>query len=112
MNLPDTCRTLGVTDQAWGQPLDDEVNFKLVYSSERITPGDKKNTFEMTIRIVSGKDEETRERIARAYEAIVLAGVFRASSIKVAEAAKVVENTQRGINIALINEVAMICDRR
>ncbi len=107
----------GVTEEICG-PILERVSglrqgddFKLAYSPERINPGDKKNTFETTVKIVSGEDDETLERVAEAYAAIVPAGVFRATSIKVAEAAKVVENTQRDINIALMNEVAMICDR-
>jgi len=107
----------GVTEEICGpilarvSGLRQGVDFKLGYSPERINPGDKKNTFETTVKIVSGEDDETLERVAKAYEAIVPAGVFRATSIKVAEAAKVVENSQRDINIALMNEVAMICDR-
>jgi len=87
------------------------VDFKLGYSPERINPGDKKNTFETVTKIVSGEDEATLERVASAYGAIVPAGVFRAANLKVAEAAKVIENTQRDTNIALMNEVAHICDR-
>src|SRR6185437_5224041 len=71
------------------------VDFKLGYSPERINPGDKKNTFETTVKIVAGEDGPTLERVAEAYAAIVPAGIFRATSIKVAEAAKVIENTQR-----------------
>lgn len=87
------------------------IDFKLGYSPERINPGDKKNTFETVVKIVSGEDPETLERVAAAYGAIVPAGVFRAANIKVAEAAKVIENAQRDINIAFMNEVARICDR-
>ena len=86
------------------------VDFKLGYSPERINPGDRKNTFETVTKIVSGEDEATLERVAAAYGAIVPAGVFRAANLKVAEAAKVIENTQRDTNIALMNEVAHICD--
>ncbi|MGD8318650.1 MAG: nucleotide sugar dehydrogenase [Myxococcales bacterium] len=86
-------------------------DFKLGYSPERINPGDKRHTFEKIIKVVSGEDPETLERVARAYEAVVEAGVHRASSIKVAEAAKVIENTQRDVNIALMNELALIFDR-
>ena len=85
--------------------------FKLGYSPERINPGDKLHTLEKTIKVVSGEDAETLERIARAYEAIVDAGVHRAPTIKVAEAAKVIENTQRDLNIALMNELALIFDK-
>jgi len=87
------------------------VDFKLGYSPERINPGDKKNTFETVTKIVSGEDDATLERVANAYAAIVPAGVFRAANIKSAEAAKVIENAQRDINIAFMNEVAHICDR-
>jgi len=86
-------------------------DFKLGYSPERINPGDKLHTFERIIKVVSGEDAETLERVAAAYEAVVDAGVHRASSIKVAEAAKVIENTQRDVNIALMNELALIFDR-
>ena len=85
--------------------------FKLGYSPERINPGDKHHTLETTTKVVSGEDPETLERVATAYEAIVPAGVHRAPTIKVAEAAKVIENTQRDLNIALMNELALIFDR-
>ena len=85
--------------------------FKLGYSPERINPGDKHHTLETTIKVVSGEDAETLERVATAYEAIVPAGVHRAPTIKVAEAAKVIENTQRDLNIALMNELAIIFGR-
>ena len=107
----------GVTEERCG-PLLAETSglrqsrdFKLGYSPERINPGDKLHTFEKVIKVVSGEDEETLERVARVYESVVDAGVHRASSIKVAEAAKVIENTQRDLNIALMNELAMIFDR-
>lgn len=86
-------------------------DFKLGYSPERINPGDKKNTLRSVVKIVSGCDEESLEEIAKVYELVVDAGVHRASSIKVAEAAKIVENTQRDLNIALMNELSMIFDR-
>jgi UDP-N-acetyl-D-galactosamine dehydrogenase len=89
----------------------DRGQFKLGYSPERINPGDKEHTLETTTKVVSGEDAETLERVAKAYTAIVPAGVHRATSIKVAEAAKVIENTQRDLNIALMNELAMIFDR-
>ena len=107
----------GVTEEQCG-PLLAEASglrqsrdFKLGYSPERINPGDKLHTFEKIIKVVSGEDAESLERVARAYEAVVDAGVHRASSIKVAEAAKVIENTQRDVNIALMNELALIFDR-
>ncbi len=85
--------------------------FKVGYSPERINPGDQVHRLENIIKIVSGMDNETLEEIARVYELIIEAGVHRVSSIKVAEAAKVVENSQRDINIAFMNELAMVFDR-
>ncbi len=85
-------------------------DFKLGYSPERINPGDKEHTIEKILKIVSGSDEESLEEIAKTYNAVILAGIFKASSIKVAEAAKVIENTQRDINISLMNELSMIFD--
>ena len=87
------------------------VDFKVGYSPERINPGDKVHTLEKIVKIVSGMDNESLEVIAKVYEMIIEAGVHRASSIKVAEAAKVVENSQRDINIAFMNELAMVFDR-
>src|SRR6266545_3373547 len=87
------------------------VDFALGYSPERINPGDREHTFERITKVVSGQDEATLERVAAAYGAVVTAGVHRAPSIKVAEAAKVIENTQRDLNIALMNELALIFDR-
>lgn len=86
-------------------------DFKLGYSPERINPGDKVHTIEKITKVVSGEDAETLDRVAAVYEAIVQAGIHRAPSIKVAEAAKVIENTQRDLNIALMNELALIFDR-
>ena len=86
-------------------------DFKIGYSPERINPGDKKNTLRSVIKIVSGCDAESLDEIAKVYELVVDAGVHRATSIKVAEAAKIVENTQRDLNIALMNELSMIFDR-
>jgi UDP-N-acetyl-D-galactosamine dehydrogenase len=85
--------------------------FKLAYSPERINPGDKKNTLEKIVKVVAGEDAETLERVAAVYGAIIEAGIHKAPSIKVAEAAKVIENTQRDINIALMNELALIFDK-
>ena len=87
------------------------VDFKIGYSPERINPGDKVHTLEKIIKIVSGMDQETLEETAKVYEIVIEAGVHRASCIKVAEAAKVVENSQRDINIAFMNELAMVFDR-
>jgi UDP-N-acetyl-D-galactosamine dehydrogenase len=86
-------------------------DFTVGYSPERINPGDKEHTFTRIKKVVSGQNEETLEIIARVYESVVTAGVHRAASIKVAEAAKVIENTQRDLNIALMNELAIIFDR-
>ena len=86
-------------------------DFKLGYSPERINPGDKEHTLSSIIKVVSGCDEESLETIAKVYELVVKAGVHRASSIKVAEAAKIIENTQRDLNIALMNELSIIFDK-
>lgn len=86
-------------------------DFDVGYSPERINPGDKVNTLENIVKIVAGTDEQSTEKIAEVYELVIKAGVFRAGSIKVAEAAKVVENSQRDINIAFMNELAMVFDR-
>jgi UDP-N-acetyl-D-galactosamine dehydrogenase len=107
----------GVTEEYCG-PILERVSglrcgtdFTLGYSPERINPGDKHHRLENTVKVVAGQDAATLERVARVYEAIVEAGVHRAPSIKVAEAAKVIENTQRDLNIALMNELALIFDR-
>lgn len=84
------------------------VDFKIGYSPERINPGDKVHRLETIVKIVSGMDEATLDTIASVYEMVVTAGVYRADSIKVAEAAKVIENSQRDINIAFMNELAII----
>jgi len=84
------------------------VDFKLGYSPERINPGDKEHTISTITKIVSASDDLALEQVARVYELVVQAGVFKASSIKVAEAAKIIENTQRDVNIALMNELSMI----
>lgn len=86
-------------------------DFKVGYSPERINPGDREHGLDRIIKVVSGEDPHTLERVARLYEAVTQAGVHRAPSIKVAEAAKVIENTQRDLNIALMNELALIFDR-
>ncbi|MDM8568843.1 nucleotide sugar dehydrogenase [Thiotrichales bacterium HSG1] len=87
------------------------VDFSVGYSPERINPGDKKHTFTNIVKVVSGLDEETLKIVAEVYKSVITAGVHLAPSIKVAEAAKVVENTQRDINIAFMNELAVIFDR-
>jgi UDP-N-acetyl-D-glucosamine/UDP-N-acetyl-D-galactosamine dehydrogenase len=86
-------------------------DFKLGYSPERINPGDKEHTLKNVVKVVSGCDAESSEVIAKVYELVVAAGVHRASSIKVAEAAKIIENTQRDLNIALMNELSIIFDK-
>jgi UDP-N-acetyl-D-galactosamine dehydrogenase len=107
----------GVTEDECGPILDklsglkNGVDYFLGYSPERINPGDKEHTFEKIMKVVSGQNAETLERVARVYGSVVTAGVHRAPSIKVAEAAKVIENTQRDLNIALMNELALIFDR-
>jgi UDP-N-acetyl-D-galactosamine dehydrogenase len=107
----------GVTEDVCGpilarvSGLKQGVDFKLGYSPERINPGDHEHTLERIVKVVSGEDAATLERVAATYGAIIDAGVHRASSIKVAEAAKVIENTQRDLNIALMNELAIIFER-
>ncbi len=87
------------------------IDFKLGYSPERINPGDKEHTLSSIVKVVSGCDAESLDVIAKVYELVVAAGVHKASSIKVAEAAKIIENTQRDLNIALMNELSIIFDR-
>ncbi|MCC7015886.1 MAG: nucleotide sugar dehydrogenase [Rhodospirillales bacterium] len=86
-------------------------DFAVGYSPERINPGDREHRFETIAKVVSASDAATIETIARVYGSVVKAGIFRAASIKAAEAAKVIENTQRDLNIALMNELAIICHR-
>lgn len=87
------------------------IDFKVGYSPERINPGDKLHRLESIIKVVSGIDEEALDNIAKIYELIIEAGVYRAESIRVAEAAKVIENAQRDINIAFMNELSIIFDK-
>ncbi len=87
------------------------VDYKFGYSPERINPGDKEKTLTTILKIVSGGDEESAEQIDKVYSHIITAGTHRASSVKVAEAAKVIENTQRDLNISLMNELAIIFDK-
>jgi len=107
----------GVTEELCGPVLEQKsglvrgVDFKLGYSPERINPGDHEHSFDKIVKVVAGEDGETLERVANAYGAVVDAGVYRAQSIRVAEAAKSIENVQRDLNIALMNELALICDR-
>lgn len=91
--------------------LNNGTDFKIGYSPERINPGDKNHTLSSIVKVVSGCDAEALETIAKVYELVVKAGVHRASSIKVAEAAKIIENTQRDLNIALMNELSIIFDK-
>ncbi|NQY68672.1 MAG: nucleotide sugar dehydrogenase [Flavobacteriales bacterium] len=86
-------------------------DFKVGYSPERINPGDKEHTINNVIKVVSGCDQESLDEIAKVYEIVVQAGVHRAPSIMVAEAAKIIENTQRDVNIALINELSIIFNK-
>lgn len=107
----------GVTEDVCVPILESEsglkcgVDFKIGYSPERINPGDKVHRLETIKKIVSGMDEETLEIVAKVYELVVDAGVHRAESIKVAEAAKVIENSQRDINIAFMNELSIIFNK-
>lgn len=106
----------GVTEEICAPIIEKEsglkrgIDFKLGYSPERINPGDKEHTLARVVKVVSGEDPETLDRVASVYGAIIDAGIHRAPSIKVAEAAKVIENTQRDLNIALMNELAKIFD--
>jgi UDP-N-acetyl-D-galactosamine dehydrogenase len=107
----------GVTEEVCGPILEEASGlrsgegFKLAYSPERINPGDPEHGFEQVVKIVSAQDAESLDVVAACYGEVVGAGLHRASSIKVAEAAKVIENTQRDLNIALMNELAIIFDR-
>jgi UDP-N-acetyl-D-galactosamine dehydrogenase len=104
----------GVTEEVCVPLLEAEsglkcgVDFRVGYSPERINPGDKVHTVDKIVKVVSGQDAETLDTVAGIYELVVTAGVHRAASIKVAEAAKVIENTQRDLNIALMNELSII----
>jgi len=106
----------GVTEDVMGRIIEKEsgmkagVDFKLGYSPERINPGDKEHTLKKIVKVVSGSDDETTKKLAKLYNA-TCEQVFIAKSIKVAEAAKVIENTQRDLNIALMNELSIICDK-
>ena len=88
-----------------------KLDFHVGFSPERINPGDKEHTLTSILKVVSGDDADTLEKVAKLYETVITAGVHRAASIKVAEAAKVIENTQRDLNIALMNELAIIFDK-
>jgi UDP-N-acetyl-D-galactosamine dehydrogenase len=107
----------GVTEETCGlilakkSGLRQGIHFKLGYSPERINPGDPEHRLETITKVVAGEDAATLERVAKVYEKIIHAGVHRAASIKIAESAKVIENIQRDLNIALMNELALIFDR-
>jgi UDP-N-acetyl-D-glucosamine/UDP-N-acetyl-D-galactosamine dehydrogenase len=107
----------GLTEELCAQILEETsglrrgVDFKVGYSPERINPGDREHRFERIVKVVAAEDAEALEIVAGCYGAVVEAGVHRAPSIKVAEAAKVIENTQRDLNIALMNELALIFHR-
>ena len=107
----------GVTEEVCVPILEEEsglkcgIGFKVGYSPERINPGDKIHRLETIVKVVSGMDKESLEVIAKVYKLVALAGIFEAESIKVAEAAKVIENSQRDINIAFINELSIIFNR-
>ena len=107
----------GTTEEVCVPIMEKESGFKwrkdfhVGYSPERINPGDKQHTLRKILKVVSGDDDQTLEKVAQLYESIVDAGVFRAGTIKEAEAAKVIENTQRDLNIALMNELAIIFDK-
>ena len=107
----------GVTEEVCVPILEKEsglkcgIDFKVGYSPERINPGDKVHRLETIVKVVSGMDEESLETIAKVYELVAAAGVYRAESIKVAEAAKVIENSQRDINIAFMNELSIIFNK-
>jgi UDP-N-acetyl-D-galactosamine dehydrogenase len=107
----------GVTEEVCG-PIIDKISglangkdYFLGYSPERINPGDREHPLEKITKVVAGQDEQTLARLVEVYGSVIEAGIHQASSIKVAEAAKVIENTQRDLNIALMNELSMICDR-
>ena len=107
----------GVTEDVCVPILESEsgmkagVDFKVGYSPERVNPGDKENTVDKIIKIVSGMDDESLDVISKVYEIVISAGVYRAPTIKVAEAAKVIENSQRDVNIAFVNELSMIFEK-
>ncbi len=107
----------GVTEELCGPILQKESgltmgkDFTLGYSPERINPGDKRHTVETIVKIVAGQDEKTTDALVALYGSVVKAGIHRAPSIKVAEMAKAIENAQRDLNIAFVNEIALLCQR-
>src|SRR4029453_5612908 len=103
----------GVTEEICGAALEAAGlkrgrDFRLGYSPERINPGDKVHSIDKIVKVIAGEDAEVVEQLARVYGAVTGAGVFRAASIKAAEAAKVIENAQRDVNVAFMNEVTQI----
>jgi UDP-N-acetyl-D-galactosamine dehydrogenase len=107
----------GVTEELCGPVLENAsgmkcgVDFTLGYSPERINPGDKEHTVDKIVKVVAGQDEKTLDTLCEVYGAVVKAGVHRAANIKVAEMAKAIENAQRDINIAFVNEIALLCEK-
>ncbi len=102
----------GVTEEICGKILKKSgTSFKLGYSPERVNPGDKEHTIEKIIKVVAGEDEKTTDKLCELYGSIIKAGIHRAPSIKVAEMSKAIENAQRDLNIAYMNEIAKLCDR-
>ncbi|MFH1670631.1 MAG: nucleotide sugar dehydrogenase, partial [Patescibacteria group bacterium] len=107
----------GTTEEICGLILEKESGlkcgegFKLGYSPERINPGDKEHTVTKIVKVVAGQDEKTADTLCKLYESIIEAGIHRATSIKVAEMAKAIENAQRDLNIAFVNEIAMMCNK-
>ena len=104
----------GTTEEVCGEILKEASggkNFKLGYSPERINPGDKEHTVTKILKIVAGEDDETTDVLCDLYKSIIEAGIHRASSIKVAEMAKAIENAQRDLNIAFVNEIAQMCNK-
>ena len=107
----------GTTEEICGPILEEESglksgeDFKLGYSPERVNPGDKEHTIDKILKIVSGQDEQTADALCELYGSVITAGIHRAPNIKVAEMAKAIENAQRDLNIAFVNEIAMLCQR-
>ena len=110
MSASSCCGSAAATPRA-GRASKWKQDFNVGYSPERINPGDKQHRLPTIVKVVSGDNPETLEKLAKLYETVITAGVHRASSIKVAEAAKVIENTQRDLNIALMNELAIVFER-
>lgn len=107
----------GVTEEVLGPTLaavsglELGVDFHVAYAPERINPGDREHTFERVVKVVAASDPAVLDRVARVYDSVVVSGVFRAPSVRAAELSKLLENTQRDLNVALMNELAVICER-